>query len=282
MLSKSRTGAVAGLIAAISMTATPAAAADLPKGPPAVGSSIFADFDHSAYDGEFENGEWRRWGRRGWRRGGWHRRRGIRGGDILAGVLILGGIAAVASAANNNRRHRERDVVIVDRRDRDYDRRYRDYDRRDDRRGYNASASGLDNAVDQCVRRIERDVRVDTVDGVDRTGEGWIVTGALFNGEGFSCRIDNDGRVDDIDYGSFRGSAFTPGETVRARGDDNQWTDASYIAAREANAAQASAAAADGAPADTLAASDEPRPAYPGGPLPGEQIGDEIDADIGG
>ncbi|MBV7266738.1 hypothetical protein [Erythrobacter ani] len=272
MLSKSRTGAVAGLIAAISMTATPAAADDLPRLPASVGSSIYADFDHSAYDGEFESGEWRRWGRRGWRRGGWHRRRGIRGGDILAGVLILGGIAAVASAANNNRRHRDRDVVIVDRRDRDYDRRDRDYDRRDNRRGYNASASGLDNAVDQCVRQIERDVRVDTVDGVDRTAQGWVVTGALFNGEGFSCRIDNEGRVDDINYGSFRGSSFDPDAAVRARGDDRQWTDASYIAAREANAAQPAA----------IAGTDEPLPAYPGGPIPGEQVSEEIDADIGG
>ncbi|GMN03688.1 hypothetical protein [Erythrobacter sp. MTPC3] len=271
MLSKSRIGAMTGFVAAISMTATPAAAADLPVAQP-LGSSIFTDFGHSAYDGELATAEWGRWGRRGWRRGGWRRHRGVRTGDVLAGVLILGGIAAVASAANKNRR--DRDVVIVER-DRNYD---RDYDRRDrntDRRS--TAGSGLDNAVDQCVREIERDVRVDTVDGVDRTAQGWRVTGALFNGSGFTCQIDNDGRIADIDYGSFRGSSYQPGDTVRARGDDIQWSDARYAQAR-----QAQADVSYTAPETVATASDGPQPAYPGGPLPGESFDEETDAEIGG
>lgn len=282
MLSKSRIGAMTGLVAAISMTAAPAAAADLPTAQP-LGSSIFTDFDHSAHNGELETAQWGRWGRRGWRRGGWRRHRGVRTGDVLAGVLILGGIAAVASAANNNRRDRDRDVVIVDRRDRDYDRDYDRRDRNNDRRS--TAGSGLDSAVDQCLREIERDVRVDTVDGVDRTSQGWLVTGALFNGSGFTCQIGNDGRIADIDYGSFRGSSYAPGETVRARGDDRQWSDASYANARQSQSglSYAQTAYAQTASAGTAGepAADQ-QPAYPGGPLPGESFDDETGTDIGG
>ena len=43
-------------------------------------------------------------GRGGWGRGGWggrhHHDDGIDGGDVFAGLLILGGIAAIASAAS--------------------------------------------------------------------------------------------------------------------------------------------------------------------------------------
>ena len=42
--------------------------------------------------------------RPGWGGGGrhWHRDRGIDGGDVLAGLLIFGGIAAIASAASKS------------------------------------------------------------------------------------------------------------------------------------------------------------------------------------
>ncbi|MEL6529995.1 MAG: hypothetical protein AAFQ27_08525, partial [Pseudomonadota bacterium] len=196
MALQSRFGAFAGLLAAASMASTPAFASEMPSGlitQSAPGSAAFMQFDSSTYDSETDISEWRRgWGRRGWRRGWRRHRRGVRAGDVLAGVLILGGIAAVANAANNNRR-RERDVVIVDRdrdRDRNYDRRD---DRRDDRRTTRRSggSTGLENAVSQCVDRIEQDIRVDNVDSVDRTGQGWLVAGTLFNGSSFLCRIGN-------------------------------------------------------------------------------------------
>ncbi|MFL0356240.1 hypothetical protein ACI5KX_07135 [Erythrobacter sp. GH1-10] len=261
MLSKTRLGALSGLAAALSMTATPAAAADLPSAPES--SSIYAQFDQSRYDGDTDIAErHRRWGRHGWYR---HRNR-VDAGDVLAGVLIIGGIAAIASAASNNdRRDRERDY----RRVRDYD---RDYDRRTTRRS--TSGSGLDNAVDQCVSRIERDVRVDSVDNVSRTGDGWFVTGSLFNGTGFTCEIDNNGRISDIDYGGFQGSSYEPGAVNRAQGNDTQWSDARYAAARQS--------VGQSVGSQSPSPSAEQLPAYPGGPLPGEEYPGDIDGDLGG
>ncbi len=298
MALQSRFGAFAGLLAAASMATTPAFASELPSGlivQPAQGSAVHMQFDSSTYDSDTDIAEWRRgWGRRGWRRG-WRRHRGVRAGDVLAGVLILGGIAAVASAANNNRR-RERDVVIVERdRDRDrYEDRRRD-DRRDNRRS--SGASGLENAVSQCLDRIERDVRVDNVDSVDRTGNGWLVAGSLFNGSSFTCRIGNDGRIADIDYGSFAASNdFEERDTgenrfVRDTRAEGQLDDSTYLAARGSVASQPQPRPSD-RPVERLAErpaeplvplSAERAPAYPGGPVPGEEIPEtlaQVDGDL--
>lgn len=126
---------VLGLAGALALAAAPAQAAELPASAPVTGASPLAlaqTFDTTTYDADAEAAEWRRCGWRGCYGRGWnrHRHRGVRAGDVLAGVAIVGGIAAIASAANNNRR-RDRDVVIVER-DRTIDRnRYddRDYER---------------------------------------------------------------------------------------------------------------------------------------------------------
>lgn len=279
-----RFGAFAGMAAAASMASTPTFAAEPPTGlvKNSAGSAVFMQFDTTTYDSDTDITEWRRgWGRRGWRRG-WRRRGGIRGGDVLAGVLVLGGIAAIASAASNNRR-RDRDVVIVERErvvDRDFDRR----DRRDDRRVVrNDGSSGLDNAVSQCLDRIQQDVRVDSVESVNRTPGGWQVSGALFNGSGFLCRIDNEGRIDGIDYGTFgandfdgnrvNGSLFEGGSQSAAAG---QLDDETYLAARQGTYGVAPALPPSG---EQLAQSTQQLPAYPGGPLPGETF-DEVDGDL--
>lgn len=235
---------VPAFMAALCMAATPSAAADIDT----VRSQSFAhvvpgDFAWSAGDETYAN-------HRRYR----YRRNRVDAGDIIAGALILGGIAAVASAAN-----REND---------------RDYRRYPDPRSSSPyapdSARGIDRAVSMCVREIERDVRVAQVDGVDRTGEGWRVTGQLYNGDGFACRIGNDGRIDDIDY-SGSGARWDEDEDFDGRFgasvQDNQYDDARY---REAWADIDARNAAVGQ-------SDEaPMPSYPGGPVDGDLEEDQI------
>lgn len=232
--------AAMGIAATMAMAAAPVSATDLPVSParglqPAV--SVLNSDDVNA-DG------WRRYR---------HRDR-IDAGDVLAGVLIIGGIAAIANAASNSSR------------DRDYrDDRYRnDYRHRssDDRAYYRrgdsryTSGSGIDNAVNMCVGAIERDVRVGSVDSVDRDASGWLVTGTIYNGDGFSCRIDGNGRVDGISFG--RGTAVP----YSGAATDRQWDDERY---RQAWARVDTGGAPMAAP--TAA---EPQPAYPGGPIEGD------------
>ena len=131
-LKSTKAGALC-MAAALSMAVTPAQAAELPKAPTSGSSlALIEGFSTSTYDTESDVSEWRRCGFYGCRRG-WRGRRGVRAGDVIAGVAILGGIAAIASAASNNRR-RDREVVVVERDRRDDDYRYereRDRDERD-------------------------------------------------------------------------------------------------------------------------------------------------------
>ncbi|WP_284125865.1 hypothetical protein [Parerythrobacter aestuarii] len=231
--------------ATLSMLATPVAAADLPV------SSQRSDYAQTGYDTAQDTAE---------RHRRWRHRNRVDAGDVIAGIAILGGIAAIASAASNNKRRDRYD-------DRRYqDRRYQDRQYRDDNpRRY--QSSNLDRAVSTCTSAIERDVRVDSVDSVSRSGEGWQVSGRLYDGNGFTCSVSGDGRIDRIDYaGSFSGASNDYSGAEKA--DDKQWADDDYSRARQAQAGQ-------DAP---LVAPEGPRPSYPGGPLPGE----EIDGDLGG
>ena len=273
-----------GALAATTLFAMPAAAADLPQAGTAATTSLF---DHSRFDPATATADWRcrGWGWRcGWgNRRGWRRNR-VDAGDVLIGAAIIGGIAAIASA--NNNRNRQRDVVIVDRDVRNPNWDQRDTRRYDDRRAAprGAGASGLDNAVNMCLDRIERDVRVDTVDNVERTGAGWRVSGVLFNGAPFQCRIGNNGQIDGIDYDG--GFAFAPTSAPAAGGaprTDGQWDDQRYANARVALGGtvrpdlavqEAAIPAAQALPASTA------MPTYPGGPIPGEEIPETIDGDL--
>ncbi len=195
--------AATAVAAAISLLATPAAAVELPK-PVAA----------KAFDGDGWNAERSR--RRSWYR---HRDR-IDAGDVVAGVLVIGAIAAIAGAAKDRRERYE------DRYPRRDDYGYRtpgDYQRRDSR--------GIDNAVDICVDEAERGAdRVGSVDSATRTAEGWRVSGELENGAPWSCAIDNDGRVSDMDLGTYGyGQGTAPAERV----EDGQWSDDAYSRARE-------------------------------------------------
>ncbi|GGC26250.1 hypothetical protein GCM10011371_12270 [Novosphingobium marinum] len=142
-----------------------------------------------------------------WHRYRHHHDRGIDGGDVLAGVLIIGGIAAIAAAASKSSR---------DRNERDYPGRpprpgeddWRDYgDDRDDRdrdddyaRG--ATSRSLDAAADACVFEVERgEIRIESIDSVERTRvgydnvDGWDVAGRLEDGRAFACTVDTDMRI---------------------------------------------------------------------------------------
>lgn len=236
-------------------------------------------FESSSYLPGADAADWRRrCGFFGCRRG-WRGRRGVRAGDVLAGVAIIGGIAAIASAANNNRR-RNRDVVVVERDNRDDDRRTTRSNPR------STGSSGLDSAVSQCTREIERDVRIESVDGASRVASGWVVTGSIFDGSGFSCQIGNDGRISDIQYGGFRGSNASPNTGAADGGAraEGQWSDDRYANARASvnghttttySTAERFADArgySEERPAQPLVPLTSDRlPAYPGGPIPGEE-----------
>ncbi len=228
-----------GLLAALSMAATPLAAADFAAPAPASSTAIpkFAVFDVNSLKAE--------------RHRYWRHRDRIDAGDVLAGVLIIGGIAAIANAAaksERNERYRERDYR--------YDREVRPDYRGDGDRRRSDGARGIDRAVNMCVAEIERDVRIDTVDSVDRDGDGWRVNGTIFNGDRFTCEIGPDGRIERVDYGDGFAAATAPA--------GSQHSDERYRAAwAQVDAAEAAAPAPSGGNA-------EPLPAYPGGPVDGD------------
>ena len=198
-----RFGAASAVAAALSLIATPAFAVELPHS----GGEIAQAHEDSASMS---------------RRGHWGRHRhggGIDGGDVLAGVLILGGIAAVASAVGNNN-------------DRDGD--YRDYppppppqQRYDYRDGQAGSSAGLDRATDICTDAIERTIdRIGSVDSVRRGPSGWDVDGSLQDGSPFTCSIGNDGQIRDIQTdGNYSGARYD-GDTPAY--DDQGYDDQSY------------------------------------------------------
>ncbi len=213
--------AVPALLAALSLTAIPAEAAELPVAAP---SHIAVDVAPAWSPGQdtAANHRWRR-----------YRRNRVDVGDVVAGVLIIGGIAAIANAAKRERyRDRNGDWRYPDNRD------YRSGDYRDD-----AGSRGLDRAVEQCVAEIERDQRVQRVDSVDRDGNGWRVTGSLYNGAGFTCSIGEDGRIENLDTGG-QADPYRSGEAGSDYGapedrpyqeggsDDRQWDDDRYSSER--------------------------------------------------
>lgn len=136
---------------------------------------------------------------------------GISAGEIIAGAVVLGGIAAILSSAGRDRH---------DYRDRRYDNRY--MYRYDNPR----------QAVEQCVRAAQIDARragyryadVTQISDVDRTRRGYRIQGRMRVEDGrrgygydrndrysrghsdagrFTCRVDG-GRVQDMDYRSIR------------------------------------------------------------------------------
>jgi hypothetical protein len=139
------------------------------------------------------------WGGNGWRGDR------IDAGDIIAGALILGGIAAVASAVSDDgyRGGGYRDRY----RDRDYN---RDYGYNDGGYGYYNNGYGSRQAVDQCVRAAKRAAggngwaRVTDVTSISRIRGGYEVRGRLVvedRGNGHGGWGRSNWRGDDDRYG---------------------------------------------------------------------------------
>jgi hypothetical protein len=156
---------------------------------------------------------------------------GIDAGEVIAGAVILGGIAAVIAASDNDRGRgyddgRYNDSRYGDRYDDRYDnghRRGRGHGRGHDDYGYNRQ-NGSRSAVNQCVTAVEnwasRYSRADVtqINNIDRTRYGYRVTGNLVVKDGyrgrsrydrgydrgydqgrFTCYVER-GRVIDVDY----------------------------------------------------------------------------------
>lgn len=131
---------------------------------------------------------------------------GIDAGDVIAGAVIIGGIAALAGAFDGN--------------DRD-DRRYRDRNYRGYNRGYSPRA-----AVERCVATAENHARrygyrradVTQIRDVDTNRNNIRVKGRIavdgrygygrdrrYDTGNFTCRVDTRGRVYDLDFSGIRG-----------------------------------------------------------------------------
>lgn len=211
-LKSNKMAAATAVAAAFSMLATPVAAVELPHTSAA-----------RAYDGSAETVQ---------RHRRWRDRDRIDAGDVLAGVLILGGIAAIASAAEKRNRADRYPAPYPD-----DEVRYRTP------RGYDGPDSrGMERAVDMCANEVERrGDRVGSVDGANRNRDGWQVSGQLENGAAWSCWIGNDGRISDVEVGG----EFDAGYAEPA---DGQWSDDDYARARERQ--RSAQPAIDGEPGD--------------------------------
>ena len=140
---------------------------------------------------------WDRGGRyRGYRHG--HRRYddNIDAGDVIAGVLLIGGALAVVNAISNSADN-NRDRYPYPRDTRDYpDERYRPSPV-----GGPMYSDGMQRAIEGCVSEVERTSRIATIDTASRSGAGWSIGGELRDGESFHCEIDGSGRIRDVDFG---------------------------------------------------------------------------------
>lgn len=133
-------------------------------------------------------------------------RDGISAGEIIAGAVVIGGIAALAGAFDGDR-------------GRGWDRNDRNF--RGDRWDRGGWGINPRTAVDRCVRAAENQARrfggyrfadVIDVNDIDRTRDGFRVRGRIDVGGGwnrndrgrFTCRIDGRG-APRIDFSGIRG-----------------------------------------------------------------------------
>ncbi|MBU1548921.1 MAG: hypothetical protein KJ947_04990 [Alphaproteobacteria bacterium] len=144
-------------------------------------------------------------------------RDGISAGEVIAGAVVLGGLAAILSSGNNGRYDR-------------YDNRYDRYDDRyrgrydDPRYGYGYDYNRYGNsrsAVNQCVNAVESGSRrygstdVTQVTSIDRKRDGYKVKGRVVVRDGYGGRWGRGGYYDqgkfscDIRYGRVQDIRFS-------------------------------------------------------------------------
>lgn len=138
----------------------------------------------------------------------WHHRDRVDAGDVIAGIFLIGAIAAIADSAGKSR-DRDRD-----RRNEDYryepqprDEDYRGAPQRDDRQWVPGSNSAETRAVDACSWAAEgdlgEDARVGQIDDVVEQDRGWRVTGNVAAPgsmpRDFACTY-RSGRVVDVTF----------------------------------------------------------------------------------
>ena len=248
-----RLSAAVTSLSALALASAPAGALELPSPgmvAPPVAAATQMEANGWGYGNGYDYGHG--YGRR-------HRDRGIGAGDVIAGVLVIGAIAAIASSASNRSRDR-------------YDEHYprREPARADYRRDDRSSDSGIDRAVGMCVDQAERgSARIDSVDDAARGPDGWRVSGQMADGASWRCWIDNDGRLRSLDFGDDYAN-YGNGQSYASTAASGQLSDDAYARARDATRyAGADRGYAESGEIDGDL-SGGPMPAYPGGPLPGE------------
>lgn len=140
-------------------------------------------------------------------------RDGIGAGEIIAGAVVLGGLAAILSSGDNDRYDR--------------DSRYNDRNRgryEDARYGFGYDYGRYGNsrsAVSQCVNSVERGSRrygrtdVTEVTSIDRKRDGYRVKGRVIVNDGYRGRWGRGGSYDkgkftcDIRYGRVQDIRFS-------------------------------------------------------------------------
>ncbi|NIJ38096.1 hypothetical protein FHR22_002799 [Sphingopyxis panaciterrae] len=140
---------------------------------------------------------------------------GISAGEVIAGAVVLGGLAAILSSGGNDR---------YDRNDRRYRDDYRGGGYNDPRYGYGYDYNRYGNsrsAVSQCVSAVERGSRrygrtdVTEVTGIDRKRDGYKVKGRVIVRDGYGGRWGRGGSYDkgkfscDIRYGRVQDIRFS-------------------------------------------------------------------------
>ena len=132
-------------------------------------------------------------------------RDGISAGEIIAGVVVLGGLAAILSSGDNDR-YDNRGYDGRDYRGGDYG-----YDNGRYNGGYDYNRYGNSRqAINQCVNAVnqrssyKRGARVDQVTRVERTGKGYKIEGRVSTNDRYGNDRYNNGRYNDGRYNDGR------------------------------------------------------------------------------